>query len=192
MNSFNTSIHRRRSIRLKDYDYSQAALYFITICCENRHHLFGEILGDKMKLNNAGENAKQCWMSIPQHFPNVQLHEFVIMPNHIHGIIEFVGAKNLSPDGGNESIDIEINDDWTNGVRAKDFSPLRGTSKTIGSVVRGFKVGVTKWMRQNTDVLDVWQRNYFEHIIRNENSFDTIREYIITNPEKWPHDKFYS
>ena len=192
MNNFNPSIHRRRSIRLKDYDYSQAALYFITICCENRNHLFGEILGDKMKLNNAGENAKQCWMSIPQHFPNVQLHEFVIMPNHIHGIIEFVGAKNLSPNDGNESIDIEINDDWANGVRAKYFSPLRGTSKTIGSVVRGFKVGVTKWMRQNSDVIDVWQRNYFEHIIRNENSFDTIREYIITNPEKWPHDNFYS
>jgi hypothetical protein len=75
--------------------------------------------------------------------------------------------------------------------RANNYSPLRGTSKTIGSVVRGFKIGVTKWMRQNTDVYDVWQRNYYEHIIRNEQSYLRIMEYIIQNPNRWKDDRFY-
>jgi len=190
MNTFDPIVHRRRSIRLQDYDYAQDGLYFITICCHNKAHFFGDVINDEMQLNEAGKIAQECWLAIPQHFLHVHLHEFVIMPNHLHGIIEFVGAKNFSPD--NSIAHSTENRNIENHNRAKNFSPLLGTSKTIGSVVRGFKIGVTKWMRQNTGVTDVWQRNYFEHIIRNEDSFDTIREYIMTNPAKWPQDKFYS
>jgi REP element-mobilizing transposase RayT len=185
VNFYNPEVHKRRSIRLQDYDYTQDGMYFITICCHQKLHYFGEVLNYEMHLNDVGEIAKEYWLAIPQHFPKVQLHEFVIMPNHIHGIIEFVGAKNFSPN-------IEKDHSIENFNRAKDLTPLRGTSKTIGSVVRGYKVGVTKWIRQNTSITDIWQRNYFEHIIRNDNSFNTIREYIMTNPEKWPQDKFYS
>ncbi len=185
VNFYNPEVHKRRSIRLQDYDYTQDGMYFITICCHQKLHYFGEVLNYEMHLNDLGEIAKEYWLAIPQHFPKVQLHEFVIMPNHIHGIIEFVGAKNFSPN-------IEKDHSIENFNRAKDLTPLRGTSKTIGSVVRGYKVGVTKWIRQNTSITDIWQRNYFEHIIRNDNSFNTIREYIMTNPEKWPQDKFYS
>ena len=94
------------------------------------------------------------------------------MPNRIHGIIEIkpVAANNHSP---------------------KNHSPIRGTSKTIGSVVRGFKIGVTKWMRQNTNVYDVWQRNYHEHIIRNEQSYFRITEYILQNPNMWGNDRSF-
>lgn len=97
--SYNPKKHHRRSIRLKGYDYSQAGLYFITICCKNKAYLFGNIsvegenIPPKMILNNAGKIAEECWLDIPKHFPNVILHEHIIMPNHIHGIIELVVEK---------------------------------------------------------------------------------------------------
>ena len=181
MNRYNPDRHHRRSIRLKGYDYSQEGLYFITICCQNRAHLFGRIEDHKMVLNAAGKIATECWRAIPEHFPNVVLHGYVIMPNHVHGILEIDpsrGAKNFSPvqDG-----------------RANNNSPLpqpKGTSKTIGSIVRGFKIGVTKWMRQNTTIHDVWQRNYYENIIRNDGAYITISDYIANNPANWDSDRF--
>jgi len=97
---YNPDIHHRRSIRLRDYDYSQAGAYFITICAHNRECLFGEIADGAMRLNAAGEIAMQCWQEIPLHFPHSALDEWVIMPNHLHGIVvltDTVGAKNFSP-----------------------------------------------------------------------------------------------
>jgi REP element-mobilizing transposase RayT len=191
MNKYNPNIHHRRSIRLKGYDYSQAGLYFITICCQDRAYLFGNIVNGEMKFNDIGKIANECWVDIPNHFPNSVLHEYVVMPNHVHGIIELksnVGAAENFLSNNNKSND--DNGAVGNSV-ANDYSSLRSPSKTIGSIVRGFKIGVTKWMRQNTDVFDVWQRNYYEHIIRNEKSYNTISEYIINNPVKWTDDKFY-
>jgi REP element-mobilizing transposase RayT len=208
---YNPKIHHRKSIRLKGYDYSQAGLYFITICVQGRACLFGEIENGKMKLNDAGNIARNCWLEIPNHFPNAILHEHIIMPNHIHGIIELktytVGAENFPPNIANapnianganitNAPNIANGANITNAVnntnRANVDSPLRSPSKNIGSIVRGYKIGVTKWMRQNTDVYDVWQRNYYEHIIRDEQSYQRISDYIINNPEKWADDKFYN
>jgi len=162
--------HHRRSIRLKGYNYSQPGAYFVTICTYQRRCLFGDIVGEDMELNEFGEIARQCWSAIPEHFPRARMDQFVIMPNHMHGIIWIVD----------------------NIVGAKNFSPLqqpRGTSKTIGSIIRGFKIGVTTWARQHTDVHTVWQRNYYEHIIRDEESLNRIREYIVTNPVRWHLDR---
>ena len=194
---YNPSIGHRRSILLKGYDYSQAGLYFITICCHDRVCLFGKILGvennesPKMVLNDAGKIANECWMEIPKHFPNSVLHEHIVMPNHIHVIIELksepVGAENFPPNKNGVN-DVNGANDYN---RANDYSPLRSPSKTIGSIVRGFKIGVTKWFRNNTDYKTIWQRNYHEHIIRNEQSYQTISQYIINNPAKWEDDKFY-
>ena len=183
--SYNPKKHHRRSIRLKGYDYSQAGLYFITICCKNKAYLVGNIsvegenIPPKMILNNAGKIAEECWLDIPKHFPNVILHEHIIMPNHIHGIIELVVEKNVSP--YNEKNNAEYFRKSTKYALAVRCSP----SKTIGSVVRGFKIGVTKWFRANTDIDTVWQTNYYECIIRNEQSFQNISHYIINNPVKW-------
>ncbi len=189
--SYEPNIHHRRSIRLKGYDYSQQGLYFITLCVQNRVCLFGEIVNGEMTENAAGKTARQCWNDIPNHYPQVILHEFVVMPNHIHGIIQItdtpvvphVGAKNISP---------------VNGNGAKNISPLPppplpssppcGTSQTVGAMVRGFKIGVTKWMRQHTDVVEVWQRNYWEHIIRTRNEYERIATYIENNPTNWNND----
>lgn len=205
---YNPNIHHRRSIRLKGYDYSQAGLYFITICCDNKMCLFGNVVNGKMELNDAGKIADAFWMEISNHFPNAVLHEHIVMPNHVHGIVELVGAKHFSPDmpdtpnmpdspNASDMPDTPNSSDTPENNRAKVFSPLRSPSKTIGSVVRGFKIGVTKWSR-NTMADDfppqrqVWQRNYHEHIIRNEQSYQTISEYIINNPTKWKDDKFHN
>lgn len=167
--NYNPDIHHRRSIRLRNYDYSQAGAYFVTICTQGRECLFGKITDGIMRLNTAGGIAAKCWQDVPLHFPHAVLDTWTIMPNHVHGIIVIerrVGAKN--------------------------FSPLQnGTSKTIGSMVRGFKIGVTKWMRRNTPVFSVWQRNYWEHIIRDEPEWHCIREYIQTNPARWQEDSLH-
>jgi REP element-mobilizing transposase RayT len=123
-----------------------------------------------MILNEYGKIVQRCWLEIPQHFPNVRLDEFIIMPNHIHGIIV-------------------INND----VGVQNFEPLQNKyqkiiPRSIGSIVRGFKIGVTKWFRENTNIYTVWQRNYYEHIIRNEKELNEIRKYIINNPLKWELD----
>ncbi|HMU63804.1 MAG TPA: hypothetical protein PKD35_03870 [Nitrosomonas sp.] len=185
----NPTSHRRKSIRLQGYDYSQAGLYFITVCTHNRVPLFGEIVDGVMALNTAGQIVEKCWCAIPEHFPQVTLDEFVVMPNHVHGIIT-IGENNVG-----------ANDVRANNVRANDYLPQpsneiprslqHGTSRTIGSMVRGFKIGVTRWFRANTDIHKVWQRNYYEHIIRNEDSYLKIADYIQTNPQRWEIDTYY-
>lgn len=172
---YNPDIHHRRSVRLKGYDYSQAGLYFVTICTHQRLSLFGEIIGSEMMLNAAGMVAKKCWLAIPEHFPMVKLEEFVIMPNHVHGIIQInVGANHIRPQYTNVSNMKGISNINVACMKGECDSPLQktsrpnGTSNTIGSMVRGFKTGVTQWFRANTNIHNVWQRNYHEHIIRDK------------------------
>src|SRR5450759_502937 len=181
MNNYNPNIHHRRSIRLKGYDYSQAGLYFITICVKDREHLFGEIVDGKMILNDAGKIADECWLEIPKHFPDSVLHEHIVMPNHVHGIIE-LSQKNI------------------NDIRVENFQSVQNEFQkiiphSIGSIIRGYKIGVTKWFRNNTvgaeNFLPVlWQRNYYEQIIHDEKSYERISEYIINNPKNWKEDNF--
>ena len=164
----------RRTIRLKEYDYSKAGAYFVTICADEHENKFGEIIDGIMNLNESGEIAGSCWKAIPEHFPHTQLDDYVIMPNHVHGIIVI---KQTMPVGAN------------------NYSPLRaakphGTSMTIGSIIRGFKIGVTKILRQNNLKKPVWQRNYYEHIIRDNDELNRIRKYIIDNPAKWEEDEY--
>ncbi len=172
---YNAKEHKRKSIRLKGYDYSQQGMYFVTVCTNDHHFLFGHIAEERMILNNAGRFANKCWLEIPEHFPHVALDEFIVMPNHIHGI---------------------INIDTMNNVGVHNLEPLRKQNKyqqiipkSIGSIIRGFKIGVTKCFRKNTNVYNVWQRNYYEHIISNERKLNKISEYIINNPLKWLFDR---
>lgn len=198
---YNPEIHHRRSIRLKGYDYSQEGMYFITICVQDCECLFGKIVQQIMILNDAGKIAEQCWLSIPEHFPNTILHEYIVMPNHIHGIIEIsgnVGANHHSPDNDIDVTDVGANHhspvnemDKMEIVGAKNFSPLppqpfRSPSRTIGSIIRGFKIGVTKWFDQS-----VWQRDYYDHIIRSTEEYECKVNYIINNPMKWREVKFF-
>ena len=194
-----TKIYHRHSIRMQGYDYTQNGCYFLTICTRNRECLFGEIQNAEMFLSNIGEKVNDCWQEIPKHFPQIVLHEYVIMPNHVHGIIEI---NNPQSTGANMDIRTDIVTIGANvvgvgtnavGVGANNYSPLRtpqsrpnGTSRTVGSVVRGFKIGVTKQMG-----FSPWQRNYYEHIIRNDESYQNIVQYMAQNPMKWEEDCFY-
>ena len=178
--------HHRRSIRLSGYDYSKNGAYLATICTRNRERLFGDIQGGNMILNDVGRIAQQCWHEIPRHYPHVSLGAFVVMPNHIHGI--FVIEQPVVGASASRRTPVPKRTPSTNENRAKDFSPLRkpfGTSMTVGAIVRGYKIGVTKWCRTHARTNMVWQRNYYEHIIRNDREWDLIVEYIEKNPELW-------
>ncbi len=160
----------RRSIRLKEYDYSVPGEYFITICTKDRVHLFGNIDNDRMHESQLGKIVRDCWVEIPKHFPNVELDEFVVMPNHVHGIIGInpVGVQYIEPLPN----------------RYQHIIP-----GSVGSIIRSFKSAVTRWCTKNGFKDFRWQRNYFEHIIRDDKSLDRIREYIASNPEQWHHDR---
>jgi REP element-mobilizing transposase RayT len=222
---YNPNIHHRRSIRLKGYDYSQAGLYFVTICCENREHRFGKIENDEMVLNDAGKMIDTQWLALTTRFQNIALHEYIVMPNHFHGILQIVGAtlvvaQNNAPknnvgatlvvaqnDGGDENNIGDENNNRaptrvapTDGVGINNGATTRvaPTTKTVGDMMDAFKsittveyirgVKTLGWQRFDGKI---WQRNYHEHIIRNEQSYQTISDYIINNPAKWKDDKFY-
>src|SRR5690606_29037173 len=193
MKQYNPKKHHRKSIRLVGYDYSQAGLYFVTICCKDKICRFGQIKNGTMVLNEYGQIAHDEWVKTAQIRPNVQLHEFVVMPNHIHGIIQLldIGRGELHSPNTNElhSPNIkELHSPNTNTLHSPDNNelhlydennwgvcktPLRGPSQTIGAIVRGYKSSVTKQINLMCAFdapIKLWQRNYYDHIIRNEQS----------------------
>jgi len=170
--AYDPTLHHRRSVRLQDFNYGQDGAYFLTVCTHNRASLFGALrtIADvpTAVLNDAGTIVRDCWIEIPRHFPFVTLDAFVVMPDHVHGILMLQG-HDLLPG-------------WGRG--ANDYSPLHGgTSETVGSIVRGFKIGVTKWFKRNRPGTEkIWQRSYYEHVIRNELELHSARQYIVENP----------
>ncbi len=192
---FNPEIHHRQSIRLRDYDYSRIGAYFVTICAWQRECLFGEVMAGDVRLNNLGLMALECWNGIPSHFPQVELDAFVIMPNHVHGIIilnddhTYVGARHASP-----GFDGRVGPTARAKGRATHASPLRGAGpkpRSIGAIVGSFKSAATKRINQSRDNpgVPVWQRNYYERIIREDRELDGIRRYIAENPARWEEDE---
>ena len=192
---YNPNIHHRRSIRLKGYDYTQAGLYFITICCQNRACLFGEIQNGEMVLNEYGNIAYNEWAKLVERFTNFELDVFQIMPNHIHGIIALVGATlAVAQIDGIAQIDNDISD---NKIGQLQKGQPQGIAPTVGDIVGAYKSLVANgcldiYKSKNEMMGKLWQRNYHEHIIRNEQSYQTISNYIINNPAKWEEDKFYN
>ena len=197
--NYNPAIHHRRSIRLCGYDYSREGLYFITICCQDRICRFGNVVNGEMILNEFGRTAYNEWLKTSVIRNNVELHEFVIMPNHFHAIVRLCGGgrgESHSPKNMPENRDVcnmPENRDVCNTPENRDVcnTPPRSPSQTIGAIVRGYKSAVTKQLRLMGMNEKLWQRNYYEHIIRDEKSYYRISEYIINNPIKWADDKFY-
>ena len=161
------NMKKRRSNRLLNFDYSASRSYFITICTHKMNCIFGDIISEKMLLNECGEIAKKYWSDIPEHFHRIEMDEFIIMPNHIHGII------NIIDDVGSRHSELDFN----------KYQKI--ISGSIGSIIRSYKSAVTKWVHQNTSTQNVWLRNYYEHIIQNDKELDQIREYIKFNPLNW-------
>ncbi len=183
---YDSDKHHRQSIRLEGYDYSQNGAYFVTICTYKKQCLFGDITNSKMELSEIGAITNKCWNEIPDHFPNVLLDYFVVMPNHIHGIINIVGAKHSHLASTNKVNPLPVN--------ASPLQPLQpcGTDKgSLGAIIQNFKSVTTRKVNKVLEQqgMPLWQRNYYEHVIRNEDDLNDIREYIINNPLKWALDK---
>lgn len=172
--------HHRRSIRLSGYDYSQNGAYFVTVCTQNRDCLFGAVEDGNMVLNSHGQIVFDVWSHLPEHYFHVQLDQFVVMPNHFHGIIvlnrDNVGAG-LKPAPTNEIVN--------------QNQPGPAKIHALPEIIRGFK---TFSSRQINDMRGapgdrLWQRNYYEHVIRNESEWNRLRQYIVDNPVRWDIDR---
>ena len=180
--------YRIPTARAEWWNYSNNGAYFITICTHRRIHYFGEIVNERMIMSQLGKSAESCWHDIPNHFPFVQLGGFVVMPNHIHGII--IINKQCSPHS------LETHDFSPHSLETQDFASLPvqknkfgPQSQNLASIVRGYKIGVTKLSK--SACLDFrWQARFHEHIIRNEAEYHRIQYYIATNPMNWKNDTF--
>ena len=189
--------YRIPSARLQSWDYGWNASYFVTICTKNRVHYFGDIVDAKMQLTEIGEMAVRYWQEIPKHFPFVILDAFVIMPNHVHGIIIIDKPDNEMPTAGTlpdavvvetlHATSLQDTSPPKNGFMA-DISPKPGSLSTI---IRSYKSAVKKYATMNR-IDFVWQTRFHDHIIRNEKSFFTIAEYIRNNPDKWMDDTYFN
>ncbi|HLV95659.1 MAG TPA: transposase [Candidatus Acidoferrales bacterium] len=171
----------RRSIRMKGFDYSLPGAYFVTICAHRQKCLFGDVVLGEMKLNQIGVVVNECWLDIPRHFPNVELNAHVVMPNHLHELVaihETIRAKQgAAPE-----------------ARAQHAAPLPRQVLVAGSlpaIIRSFKAASTKCVREvlREAAFDLWQRNYYDGVLRNARELKNARRYIAENPSRWHRDK---
>jgi len=165
--------HHRRSIRLKGHDYAGAGTYFVTICAQDREPLFGEIVEAEVCLSDLGRIVEEEWLRTPSLRPRIVLGEYVVMPNHMHGIIMVVEGRDTAPPC----------------PYASAFGkPVAGS---LSTVIGAFKAMATKRINDLRDTRGarVWQSNYYEHIIRNERELVAIRRYILGNPAQWGADR---
>jgi len=186
---FDPEIHHRNSIRLKGYDYSQVGGYYLTIVTYGRKILFGDVVGGEIRVNAMGKIAQECWSEIPVHFPNVGVDVFTVMPNHVHGIL-FIYENNP----------VETNSFPSVGARTRRGTIYRAPTPKIeqfgkpmaGSlptVIRTFKASVTRRAGRELNLSTIWQRNYYEHILRDQADYERIASYILDNPLAWDQDE---
>lgn len=173
--------YRIESARLKGWDYASAGWYFVTICTRNREPYFGEVIDHEMRLSPVGEIACRYWLEIPQHSPsNIQIDAFVVMPNHVHGIIVIEDADGRGVAGGDGACTVST------GSTMSEISPRAGS---LGAIVRSYKSAVTRWCRLNQRPFFDWQARFFDRIIRDEKGLNNVRNYIVANPVRWDTDR---
>jgi len=196
MMKYNPQKHHRRSIRLKGYDYTQTGAYFITVCTWQRQCLLGEVVNGEMQLSRYGEAVKFNWDILPKRYDGVQLDAFIIMPNHVHGIIflpdwggEGAGLDTLFP----TTVALAVKPAPTESIASVKSSHKPSKIYGLPEIVRGFKTFSSRRINQLRSQLGipVWQRGYYEHIIRHEESLTAIREYILKNPWNWQNDDLH-
>jgi len=177
--TFISDARQRHSIRLQKFDYSQNGAYFITICSYNKQCLFGRVINDEMRLSEFGQIASKCWHDITSHFSFVIPDLFVIMPNHIHGILNITdtNCRGIACYAPSER-------------KSNRFGGV--TPSSVSSIVRSYKSAVTKSLNRLhlSTGTPIWQRNYYEHVIRDEEELIRVREYIQHNPLKWDEDEY--
>jgi REP element-mobilizing transposase RayT len=173
-------ISRHGLRRLGDYDYTQAGAYFVTLVTMQRALLFGKIADDAMCPSSYGQIVQDVWAGLPQHYPHVTLDSFVVMPNHIHGIIFFADNADTAADA--DAADV--------GAGFKPACPVPAIRHGLPELIRAFKTFSARRINEarHTPGISIWQRNYYEHVTRNERSLNAIREYIVNNPQRWAED----
>ena len=193
-----TNEHHRRSIRLPGYDYASPGAYFVTVCVRGGKCLLGEVVDGAMRLNEFGQIAHDFWMQVPLHFLGVSIDAFTIMPNHLHAIIVIQVPSVVVGDAGEGEGTSPLQDRPDGaGVGRGGVAPPTAHSRiakpTLGQIVAYYKHQTTKRINQCRDMPGVafWQRNYWEHIIRNERSLNRIHEYIENNPARWAEDQLH-
>jgi REP element-mobilizing transposase RayT len=171
--------HHRRSVRLKGYDYSLPGMYFVTICVQGNASRLGRIVDGEMHLTNEGRVVEGFWKKVPGKYANVFIDCFVVMPNHVHAIVEIREQDDVADPGRGEV---------TSPQKGGGTPPLQKV--TLGQIIGYYKYQTTKQINQllNIQGTSFWQRNYYEHIIRNERALEAIRSYILSNPLNWEHD----
>jgi putative transposase len=176
---FDPERHHRRSIRLSGYDYTQAGAYFVTICTHQRQHLLAHIDATGRVLSHIGRLVARCWLAIPRHFPNAILDAWVIMPDHLHGII-------VLQQSGDSTRNAEP------AVIVPSKRPNGTVSGSLPAVIQNFKAISTRKINRLTCTAGtpLWQRNYYEHIIRDEHDLCRIRQYIEANPSRWASESY--
>ncbi len=183
--------YRIKSARLGNYDYSRAGLYFVTICTHNREHYFGEIINGKMKLSNIGVIADLLWYEIKNHSKNIKLHQFVVMPNHIHGIIEILDGgdpqQSQKPILANKSSKKIKSPLPTKNQQMTNISPKSGT---LGRIIGSYKSAVMRHVHRFGYEFD-WQSRFYDHIVRDKGDFNRIAKYIDKNPSNWKVNRFF-
>ena len=199
--------YRIKSNRLQNWDYGWSGHYFVTICTAKKSRYFGDIDGQKniVVLSEIGEIAYKCWMEIPQRFPFVQLKEFVVMPNHVHGILVLSGNKNFDDQKNNVNDDTYVETRHALSLRTNPYpNPrLQSQSQTVGvkrfqnqgqntlsSIIGSYKSAVTRYAHRSGFYF-FWQSRFYDHVIRNDESLLSIQDYIKNNPLKWIYDKYY-
>jgi len=177
-------LHHRRSIRLQGYDYSWPGAYFVTVCLKSPECLLGEVIGEEARLNDVGRMIKSWWVKLPVKYPTVGIDEFVIMPNHFHGIVVAGATPCGRPVPGQEP------------GQAHGPAPTHPPVPTLGDIVGWFKTMTTNEYIRGVKERGrppfagrFWQRNYYEHIIRNDDELNRIRDYIQMNPARWAWDR---
>jgi REP element-mobilizing transposase RayT len=183
--------YRIKSTRLQNWNYGRKGAYFITICTHNQKHYFGEIINNNMVLSEIGKIAKSEWIKTfkIRGDMNLEMGEYVIMPNHIHGII-IIGDNEYNLQYDTQCRDAMHRVSTDNNHRVSADNKFGPQSKNLASIIRGYKSSVTTYAHKNGIDDFAWQSRFYDHIIRNEKSFNNISEYIINNPMNWKNDKF--
>lgn len=181
MRNLNLPLSARRSVRLRGYDYRQAGVYFVTVCTHCNYKFFGSISEGEMILNELGSIARDEWQHVADARANVQLDYYVVMPNHLHGIVIIKDEK------------LERDSNELHNMSSREQSRTLQAG-SLGAIVGHFKAAVGRRAKRANigRQQKIWQRNYYEHIIRNETSLDDIRRYIINNPARWHDDRLYA
>jgi len=177
------SKYRIESARLRSWNYASSGWYFVTVCTKQLKPYFGNIDQAVTNMNDLGRTANQYWFDIPKHHEYTAIDEFVVMPNHIHGIIAIA-----------ETLDIDASRVETlhaTSLRSPTRSSISPRKGSLGVIIRSYKSAVTRWARMNGYPNFAWQPRFFDHIIRNEDALSRIRTYIQNNPQKWEFDKYY-